>query len=179
MEQDLSTTLVLLTPEGLMRLPLRALARRALPTVHAPGGVVEVGARGGGVMVAARAERSVTLTNAGALDVTYEIRVAGQLAATAEEVDEAEEAAPAAGGGNGEGGGSDDVAAAPAGDDTAGGAGSTTGVGAIRVAGFTLRGARGVIPGYGQAAFAVEFAPLVPGARVCTRNVLPLSICGG
>ena len=32
-------------------------------------------ARGGGVMLAATAERRVTLTNGGALDVAYEIKV--------------------------------------------------------------------------------------------------------
>ena len=70
----MSATIQLLTPTGRLCLPVRALARRALPTLS-PEGVVEVGARGGGVMVAARAERVVTITNAGALDVAYDIKV--------------------------------------------------------------------------------------------------------
>lgn len=98
-EQDLSTTLQLLTPAGVLRLPLRALVRRALPTLHAPGGVVEVGGRGGGVMVAARAGRSVMLANSGALDVAYEIkaRASGPRAGTGRAGD-TRRSSPAAGG---------------------------------------------------------------------------------
>lgn len=75
-EQDIATSLTLLTPTGPLLLPLTALARRATPCVHAgAGGVVELGARGGGVMVAASAERSVALSNGGALEVAYDIKV--------------------------------------------------------------------------------------------------------
>jgi hypothetical protein len=76
-EADVTATLQLLTPTGRLLLPVRLLARRALPTLS-PDGVVEVGARGGGVMVAARAERTITISNAGALDVTYDIKVGGR-----------------------------------------------------------------------------------------------------
>jgi hypothetical protein len=40
----------------------------------------------------------------------------------------------------------------------------------IRVAGFTLSGARGIVPGYGRTEFAVQFAPIVPGARPAGRG---------
>lgn len=77
MERDLAGALKLLTPMGPLALPVRALARRALPAVAGMtegGSVLEVGGRGGGVMVAASAERLVTITNAGALDVAYDIQ---------------------------------------------------------------------------------------------------------
>lgn len=79
-------------------------------------------------------------------------QVEGPLAATAE-VTEERAPPPAAAAGDAEG------ASNPRASEGGGGGGSVV----IRVAGFTLRGARGVIPGYGRAAFDVEFAPLVPG----------------
>lgn len=71
----MSASIQLLTPTGRLLLPVRIMARRALPSLDPADGVVEVGSRGGGVMVAARAERVVTIKNAGALDVAYDIRV--------------------------------------------------------------------------------------------------------
>ena len=176
-EADISAALSLLTPTGVLTLPVRALARRALPAVHASaGGVVELGAKGGGVMVAARAERAVALSNGGALAVAYEVAVEGPLAATAEVAacgnggggsnDGAKGDDDGAGGGDadddGGGGGKADVAGKRGAASSADGAAAAT-TSTIRVANFTLMGARGVVPGYGRASFLVEFAPHVPG----------------
>jgi hypothetical protein len=74
-ERDAACELRLLTPSGTLRLPVRAAARRALPAVGLEGETFDVGGRGGGVMVAARAGRTVAITNSGALDVEYAFRV--------------------------------------------------------------------------------------------------------
>ena len=73
----MTATVQLLTPAGPFAVPVRCHARRALPTLAdvPDNGKLELGARGGGVMLAATAERRVTLTNGGALDVAYEIKV--------------------------------------------------------------------------------------------------------
>jgi hypothetical protein len=65
----------LLTPTGTLRLPVRCTARRALPVVALDGELLEVGGRSGGVMVAAREKTTVAVTNEGALDVEYSIKV--------------------------------------------------------------------------------------------------------
>jgi len=163
-ERDVSASLQFLTPTGPLWLPIRCLARRALPALQVPAdGVVEVGARGGGVMIAAGAERTVVITNAGALDVAYEIKVEGPLSATAEVSD-----GDSGGGGGGvdqeqlqqveaeRGTGSSPPSPLPQ--------ASVQQQACISVAGFKVHGMRGVVPGYGHTTFRVDFAPLVPGA---------------
>jgi hypothetical protein len=235
-EGDAAGAVRLLTPLGTLALPVRCAARRALPALDAPGGVLEVGPRGaGGMMVAARAERSVRITNGGALAVEYEIKVGaadllgcmaawggfkaglcavvgawcqsrilaaeaalrwaraglpplrlaphhslrplrpnpqkveGPLAASAETVHDAGDC-PGDSGADGSWPSSPPPDPRSSAEGGRGAAAASRG-GTISVAGFAVRAARGVVPGYGEAAFSVEFAPLVPG-----RVEVPLSV---
>lgn len=71
---DLSASIPLLAETGPLSLPLRCLARRALPSVN-PAPIVSLDGRAGGVMLAATAHKAVTISNAGALTILYDIKV--------------------------------------------------------------------------------------------------------
>jgi hypothetical protein len=204
-EKDAAASLQLLTPTGVLFLPIRCLARRILPSISPSGGVVEVGARGGGVMVAARAQQVVTLTNDGALELAYDIKVGwcglawlsfglllsglvwwatlpcahlhpakqveGPLAATAEVINDDEAAGWAGGDESLDRSISNRITTVQQQEEGEEQQRAAAAVTSVSVAGFTIHRAKGVLPGYGQTTFKVEFAPLVPG-----RVDVPLAI---
>lgn len=71
---DLSATIPLLAETGPLSLPLRCLARRAVPSVE-PCPLVCLDGRAGGIMLAATGHKTATISNAGALAVMYDIKV--------------------------------------------------------------------------------------------------------
>jgi hypothetical protein len=73
-EADLSASIPLLAETGPLAVQLSCLARRALPSVD-PSPVVNLNGRAGGVMLAATGRRSITISNAGALAVAYDVKV--------------------------------------------------------------------------------------------------------
>jgi hypothetical protein len=73
-EADLSAAIPLLAETGPLTVQLSCLARRALPSVD-PWPEVCLNGRAGGVMLAATGRRSITISNAGALAVAYDVKV--------------------------------------------------------------------------------------------------------
>lgn len=73
-EEDVSAAIPLLAETGPLSLPLNCLCRKASLSCCPAGPLVGVGPSAG-VMVADRVTRLVTLVNAGALDVEYQIQV--------------------------------------------------------------------------------------------------------
>jgi hypothetical protein len=73
-EEDLSANIPLLAETGPLVLRVNCFPRKALPQV-CPSPVVTLNGRAGGVMLAATSSRKVVISNAGALDMQYDIKV--------------------------------------------------------------------------------------------------------
>lgn len=73
-DEPLSASIPLLSETGPLSLPFAALARQAAPSI-APGPCVSCDGTAGGVMLGAASSTAVTITNAGVLDVVYDVRV--------------------------------------------------------------------------------------------------------
>jgi hypothetical protein len=73
-EADLSAAIPLLAETGPLTVQLSCLARQELPAVD-PCPVVCLNGRAGGVMLAATGRRTITISNAGALAVAYDVKV--------------------------------------------------------------------------------------------------------
>eukprot|EP00879_Flechtneria_rotunda_P024114 GHRR01025558.1.p1 GENE.GHRR01025558.1~~GHRR01025558.1.p1 ORF type:complete len:485 (+),score=178.00 GHRR01025558.1:669-2123(+) len=151
--EDLTAGIRLLAETGPLTLPLRCLARTALPTLG-PSPLVSLDGRAGGVMIADTAHATVTLCNRGALGVVYDIKVTGLLASTTEYDEPSQHLRMIA----------IDPHAADA-PDAATDSGSRKGANAasLAVAGFRVQSIKGQVSGYGSCTIEVSFTPRVPG----------------
>ncbi|WIA22675.1 hypothetical protein OEZ85_001086 [Tetradesmus obliquus] len=145
-EADLSASIPLLAETGPLEVQLSCLARRALPSVQ-PCPVVCLNGRAGGVMLAATSSRSITISNAGALAVAYDVKVTGALAATSEY----EEPDPPMPPPNAT---AEDMAELQA---------KACAATSLAVAGLRVQGIKGTVKGYSSIALPVEFTPRVAG----------------
>lgn len=148
-DEPLEATIQLLAESGPVTLPFKALARRALPRIE-PCPRISLDGRAGGVMLGASVSTPVTISNDGVLDVMYDIRAIGPLAAAADVVEAAPAPVPADA--------SEQDAAAL---QDAAWAGCSVSVGGLRIV-----GSRGRVRGYSSHSFSVEFTPTVRGASV-------------
>eukprot|EP00775_Hariotina_reticulata_P005135 gene5135-5375_t len=75
-EEDLSASIPLLAETGPLALKVHCLPRNALPHIS-PSPIVSLNSRAGGVMLAATSSRKVVISNAGSLDIQYDVKQHG------------------------------------------------------------------------------------------------------